>query len=139
MKAIARVGKTILELTEGAQPITECDLIGHELSKFFPILQRVFSQVGWDWNVDLEGLRSFKELEQLLKDFDDIDKGSYTFRYPLDTKEQASVPHHFMFSVPNFCHRMDDLLDLLQGATIELREMRFSLLEQTYHMQNAEE
>lgn len=48
LKAIARIGKTILELAEDEPSITERDLMEHELSIFLPIAKRVFKQVSWD-------------------------------------------------------------------------------------------
>lgn len=139
LKAISRLGRTILDLAEHETPITNRELIGHKLSKFLPILKRIFNHVGWDWNLDMEGLSSFEELEKLLNDFDAIDAGSDTFRYPLNREGAASVPRHFVINVSEFCQQMDELLNLLDGATMGLREIRYSKLEEMYRAHNRED
>jgi len=129
LKAIGYIGQTILSLSATSQEITEKSLLGHKLIGFYPILRKVFSQVGWEWDLDTDGMRSFEDLEELLKDFDSIDEGSYTFRYPLDTKGEDSVSHHFVVNIPHFYNRMDQLLSRLDSACIELRKVRYSMLE----------
>lgn len=133
LKAIGRIGQTILSLSAAPQEITEKNLLGHKLAGFYPILRKVFSQVGWTWDLDVEGIRSFGEIEELLRDFDSIDEGSYAFRYPVGTKGEDSVPHHFAVNIPHFCDRMDQLLSVLDGACIDLRRIRHSMLENAYN------
>jgi len=132
LKAIGRIGQTILSLSATTQEISEKDLFGHKLTGLYPILRRVFSHVGWEWDLDVEGMQSFEELEELLAEFDRVDECSYTFRYPLDTKGKDSVPHHFVVNIPNFCSKIDKLLSALEGACIELRRVRYSTMEDSY-------
>jgi len=139
LKAIGRIGQTILSLSEATQEITEKNLLGHKLAGFYPVLRKVFNHVGWDWELNVEGMQSFEELEELLTDFDRIDEGSYTFRYPLDTKGKDSVTHHFVVNIPTFCEKMDELLNALEGACIELRRIRYSMLESAYNEQMKKE
>jgi hypothetical protein len=139
LKAIVRIGRAILDLAEYEPSITDQELTGHNLSRFSPVLKRIFGYVGWGWELNLEGLNSFEDLEKLLHDLDSIDAGSDAFRYPLKNmkkKEKASVPHHFVVNVPRFCRQMDELLNLLDGATMSLREIRYSKLEAEYQAQN---
>jgi hypothetical protein len=137
LKAIGRIGRVILDLAEHEQPITDGELIGHKISKFLPALKRIFGYVGWNWELDIEGLSSFEDLEKLLQDFDSIDTGSDAFRYPLNRNEEASVAHHFVVNVPKFCQQMDELLNLLDGATTGLREIHYLRLEEAYQAQNS--
>ncbi len=126
LKSIVRIGKTILKVTGDSHNINKKALERHELTKLLPDVIYIFKHVGWEWNLDTEGLQSFGELEELLQDFDGIDDRSFTFRYPTNKRDQASVPRHFIVNIPIFCDQMNTLLELLEGATILLKEMRYS-------------
>lgn len=130
LKAILRIGKVILDLAEYEKPIQDKDIMGHELSKFYSKLRNIFEYVNWNWELNIEGLSSFEDLEKLLQDFDSIDAQSTTFRYPLKIKGQESVTHHFVVNIPRFCQQMDELLNLLDGATRSLRQIRDSKMEE---------
>ena len=67
--------------------------------------------------------KSFKHFERLVNDLDKIDPGSYSFRYPINSKGAASLPGHFCFNVRAFAEKLDVLLNLLSGATTWAYEM----------------
>lgn len=136
LKAIVLHGEAIIQLN-GKTLITNRSLLQkHSLLPFFPLLKQTFDAVGWTWDLDIEGLRTFEEVEALLRDFETVDIGSYTFRYPVDTKGNPSVPHHFMVHMPTFCKRMDALLESLEAAVMGLKVTQDSILEAAYYAQN---
>lgn len=75
-------------------------------------------------------------VEELLREFDAVDPGSYTFRYPVNTQGQPSVPHHFMLYMPTFCHRKDVFLSALEAVIIGLAVTRGQMMEVASYAQN---
>lgn len=139
LKAIVLHGEAIL-LMNGKTLISNRSLLQkHSLLPFFPLLKQTFDAVGWTWELDIEGLRTFDEVEELLRDFETVDHASYTFRYPVDKKGNPSVPHHFMVHMPTFCERMDALLEALEAALIGLEVTEDRMLEAAYYAQEGRE
>ena len=139
LKAIVLHGDAILKI-EGKTLIDNRKLLQkHNLLPFLPLVKQTFEAVGWTWELDIEGLKTFGEVEVLLRDFETVDVGSYTFRYPVDTKGNPSVPHHFMVHMPTFCERMDALLESLEAATMGLEVTEDRMLEVAYIAQAASE
>ena len=62
------------------------------------------------------------EFEELVRSIDEIDPGSYSFRYPVNRSGEAPLPEHFVIGILGFAPGMDSLLDLLDGATRALHE-----------------
>lgn len=140
LKAIVLHGEVILQMS-GKTLLTNRSLLQkHSLLPFFPLLKQTFEAVGWTWELDIEGLHTFEEVEELLRDFESVDLGSYTFRYPVDTKGNPSVPHHFVVHIPTFCEWMDGLLESLEAALVGLEVTEERMLEAAYTAQeNVEE
>src|SRR6266567_844059 len=77
LKAIVLRGDAILQIN-GKTLLTNRGLLQkHTLLPFFPLLKQTFDAVGWTWDLDIEGLHTFGEVEELLRDFENIDQGSY--------------------------------------------------------------
>jgi hypothetical protein len=134
LKAIALVGIKIMQLKdEEASPKSEQLLKTHRLLPLLPLVRRTFDLVGWVWELEMNELRTFEEVERLLQEVETVDPGSFTFRYPVDTAGQPSVPHYFMLHVPTFCQQMDALLDALEAATMGLEVTWDQMLETAYH------
>jgi hypothetical protein len=132
LKAIVLHGNVIMQIN-GKTLLTNRSLLQkHTVLPFFPLLKQTFDAVGWTWDVDIEGLQTFEEVEALLRDFETVDIGSYTFRYPIDTKGNPSVPHHFMVHMPTFCKRMNALLESLEAALMGLEVTEDRMLEAAY-------
>jgi hypothetical protein len=139
LKAIALHGEVIMQMNGKTLLTNRKILQNHNLHPFFPLLKRTFDAVGWTWDLDIEGLRTFEEVEELLRDFETVDIRSYAFRYPVDTKGNPSVPHHFMVHMPTFCKRMDALLESLEAALMGLEVTEDSMLEAAYYAQDGVE
>lgn len=135
LKAIGLRGDVIIQLTGKALLTNRGLLQKHSLFPFLPLLKQTFDAVGWIWELDIEGLQTFEEVGELLRDFETVDQGSYTFRYPIDTKGDPSVPAHFMIHMPTFCKRMDALLESLEAALMGLDVTEERMLEAAYCLQ----
>lgn len=135
LKAIVFSGDTIMQLTGKALLKNRGLLQKHSLLPFLPLLKQTFDAVGWTWELDIKGLHAFEEVGELLRDFETIDQGSHTFRYPIDTKGDPSVPAHFMVHMPTFCQRMDALLESLEAALMGLEVAKERMLEAAYSFQ----
>jgi hypothetical protein len=135
LKAIVLHGEAILQMNGKALLTNRGLLQKHNLLPFLPLLKQTFAAVGWTWELDIEGLHTFEEVGELLRDFETVDQGSYTFRYPIDKKGNPSVPAHFMVSMPTFCQRMDALLESLEAALMGLEVTEERMLEAAYSLQ----
>jgi hypothetical protein len=135
LKAIVLHGETILSINGETLLANRSILQKHTLRLFFPLLKRTFDAVGWTWDLAIEGLRTYEELQELLRDFDTVDVGSYVFRYPVDTRGNPSVPHHFMVHMPTFCERLDALLESLEAAVMGLEVAEGNMLGAAYKAQ----
>jgi len=139
LKAIVLHGEAILRMN-GKTLLTNRSLLQkHSLLPFLPLLKQTFEAVSWTWELDIEGLHTFEEVEELLRDFERVDLGSYTFRYPIDKQGNPSVPHHFVVHMPTFCKRMDALLEALEAALMGLEIAEERMLEAAYVAQEGAE
>ena len=128
LKAIALLGDEIMQLRGKTLTSRKHLFTTHRLVFLLPLLMRTFEEVGWTWDLEIEGLRTFQEVEELLRDVETVDTGSYTFRYPVNTEGQPSVPHHFMIHIPTFCNRMDVLFECLEAAVLGLEVTREAMM-----------
>ena len=133
LKGIVLIGCEISQLHGETLANRERLLKTHQLLPLLPPMKQTFGMVGWIWQIDIEGLRTFDEVEEVLRAFEEIDPGSYTFRYPVNTNGQPSVPHHFIFHMPTFCERMDTFLNMLEAAVMGLEVTRDQMMEAAYH------
>lgn len=139
LKAIGLVGIKIMQLNGDAHPSSERLLKTHHLLPLLPLVRHTFDLVGWVWELEIDELRTFEDLERLLQELEAVDPGSHTFRYPVDPVGHPSVPHHFMLHVPTFCQRMNALLDALEAAMMGLEVTWDQMIEAVYHAQNGED
>jgi len=59
----------------------------------------------------MDGLEG--EVFSLAEKLDKIDPGSYSFRYPISTKGNASLPENFLTNIFTFSEAMESVLDNL--------------------------
>lgn len=78
---------------------------------------------------------SFRDVEKVIKELEEFDPGSYSFRYPITTKGQDALPHHFLFNVITFGEKFDRLLRILDGMATMLYEDFQSQAEACYELQ----
>lgn len=95
----------------------------HTLSKLVPSLKIIFKEVGWEWDFEVNEIKSFKDFKIFVESIDKIDPRSNAFRYPIDSNRSASLPQNFGFNVLEFSYMMDKILDLLSGGCLGLKEI----------------
>ncbi len=135
LKAIVLRGDTLMQVS-GKKLLAHRRLFQkHSLLPLLPLLKETFAIVGWTWDLEVEGRQTFDEVEELLRDFESVDLGSYAFRYPVDTKGNPSFPAHFMVHMPTFCKRMDALLESLEATVMGLEVTEDRMLEAAYATQ----
>ncbi len=122
-KSIVLNGTKFLQFLGKTQQESSRFLKSHRLSIMLPIIKQIFKEMGWEWQLEVDGIRTFEEFEALVRDLEAIDPGSYTFRYPVNTLGEASVPLHFIINIPLFHRLMNELLKVLDGATMGIREL----------------
>lgn len=89
---------------------------GHRLMALLPGFERITDELGWNWNMGVTGLRSKQDFVALLSEFDSVDGGSFSFRYPTNKDGNPSLPKGFRFSLKIFAAALDKLLGILAGA-----------------------
>jgi hypothetical protein len=96
-----------------------------------PILKFQKSLDNWDDS----HFGSFHDVEKMIKELDEFDPRSYSFRYPITTKGQDALRHHFVFNVIAFGEKFDRLLRVLDGMATMVYENLQSQAESQYELQ----
>jgi hypothetical protein len=109
----------------------------HSLKRHVPEVRRIFERFGWEKQFGKDCVSTFDDFEQIVNELEDIDPGSFSFRYPLDKKLSRSLGSHFTFSVREFARIMDDVLNTLDGACFCLPDECNALFE-TAHEANVQ-
>lgn len=119
LKAIVFAGGVLLQ-DEGETPMTVKELmnLNHKLKPLFHEVSRIFNK--WAdgdpevWNFDEPELRTQSDFEQIVREFDAVDPGSYTFRYSVQKDGTThSLEEGFEFDLFKFAEIMDRILPLL--------------------------
>lgn len=138
LKAIVRRGQDLVSLAGKKLPITPGALERrHDLSPLLKPIRYIFRHLGWTWNTEVEGVRTLEDLKKFLREIDQLDSGSYTFRYPVDTKGKSSVSRHFCFNVLEFAKQVEGALGLLEGTADNLEEEWDQQASEAYARQEA--
>lgn len=126
LKAIVLRGAELAGLLSPDKPSVNLNgvLRCHRLSWFIPRLEAVFRGIGWEWETDVPGARSFEEFKELVEEIDRLDGDSYCFRYPVNTLGASNLPRDLIINVLKFARSMDPVLDLLDGGVVGI-EHRF--------------
>jgi hypothetical protein len=136
LKAVLILGNQLAITTDNEELHTDNVFKSHSLTENLLVVKRIFAQAGWEEDYPHMGLEDVV-FEDVLKEFDELDKGSYTFRYTVNKDGTANIEENFAFSVPNFVGIMDGILNNLSGACYGLEEMSDQAAE-IYHEAKAE-
>lgn len=137
MKAIVRRGKSLLSIAGKKLQIPPQALEQHALPPLVGPVRTIFTHVGWLSRSQPEGRRMFREFEKMARDVSRLDSGSYTFRYPVNKKNKASVSHHFGFNVLEFAEQVERAVRFLDGAAAGLEEEWDQRASEAYAKQQA--
>jgi len=142
LKAIVFAGGVLLR-DEGEEPMPLKEVMKHELMPLFKEVSRIFNK--WAagdpevWNFDEPELRTQSNLEEIVREFDAFDRGSYTFRYSVKTDGTTpSLDRGFEFDLFKFAATMDRLLPLLIVRPECLRELMQERWKAAYEAQQEE-
>ena len=116
LKAFIIKGSKILKFS-GQKRMSQKEIFKtHKLSRFTSYFEDIIHAAGWTWDMGIEGFKNKSDFENLVQEFEKIDPDSYSFRYPTKTDGKDALPCHFTFNLSEFSHRIDPLLELLDGA-----------------------
>ena len=99
--------KTIVLL--GARMFEEEEQVSHQ-HDLLPLWKRARSYLARHWSDQADFLNAS---EELIKELDAFDSGSYAFRYPVDTEGANSLPGISRANVRHFAYTADKLADFL--------------------------
>jgi len=122
MKAIVLQGNQHMRLHGEGLPDERLwrNLASHRLSALLPHVRRVFTFAGWKWRWEDPRIRTFAEVQEILRDLDSVDPASFAFRYPTNKQGDAAVPHHLSFNLHSFVSVIDQLAEALDTAIFGL-------------------
>jgi hypothetical protein len=132
LKSIVYWGNGLLRLRNQHPPLRQDVLFRtHNLGKLVagakPVL-KLFRCLG-KWP-DSEFM-SFRDFARFIMELDDLDPGSYSFRYPIDRKGGSALPNCLCFNVVAFGGKLDSLLNMLSGAAAMAYEQFLAEAEAT--------
>lgn len=125
LKATIRLSNVVLEAIGGVPLDGTKELKEHKLKPLVILLDKIFKKLdlGFDpWDFGIVGLCSYEDFEILIDEWNAVDEGSFSFRYPCSKEEQPYLSKNFRFHLPTFCEVMDEVLHQLDGMVMGLRE-----------------
>ena len=137
LKAVIFAGAALLR-DKGEEPMPLETLMKHELMPFLKETLRIFKRFGWRdaWDLGEPGLRTRADLEKVVREFDYIDAGSYTFRYTMKTDGTTpSLDIGFEFDLCTFAEIMEKMLARLKDVPEMIREEMQGRWEAAYEAQ----
>jgi hypothetical protein len=100
----------------------------HDLSLLWDTFKTIAREVEKETGVDAPPQEDFEGIESYIAQIHAVDRGSFTFRYPLTKKGEVSVGQIKRINLGRFCEHMEGLCDYLDGFDmyyqhlIELRD-----------------
>ncbi len=116
LKGVVICGREIQQLREQQITATANPFKQHKLALWIPEIKQIFNEVGWSWQLDTKGVRTWAEMETLVQELETIDVESDAFRYPVTTQGAETLPMNFYVHIPTCCARLDALIDALDAA-----------------------
>lgn len=142
MKAVVFAGAVALR-EDGQKPMPLATIMRHELTPLFKEVCRIFEVVDPDdhsfWDFDMDGLRTIEDFEAIVKEFDDVDRGSYAFRYSIMRDGQTpSLERGFEFDLIVFADIMDRIVTAFSAVPEWIRDAMQDRWEAAYEAQQEE-
>lgn len=93
----------------------------HQLLPLLSRVEDVFKLVGWEWHWPLNPLvETTEHARELLGKFDNLDPGSFAFRYPVDKRGRRSIATDVHFNLESVVAALDALAEALETADFGL-------------------
>jgi hypothetical protein len=114
LKSILILGARILQ--EPGEPLGVERVLNrnHNLSDLWNDLKKLYGQLEWKWDPELDAAG------RLIRDFQDRDPKASYFRYPVKKDGGPAFECNFSFQLHNFCDRVEELLEFLDGINCGL-------------------
>jgi hypothetical protein len=138
LKAIILWGNSLLRIN-GKPTVTHKNIFKEHrlrvlLKSVKPILRFRNSLDNWEDS----HFNCFREAEKVIRELEEFDPGSYSFRYPVDTTgKKATLPHHFLFNVVAFGEKFDHLVNVLSWISEMVYEDFQSQAEALWELQHS--
>jgi hypothetical protein len=129
LKAILIPGEDFMRLRHRPSLDLAPCINGHRLPDLATRFLRVAKEMGWGEDMGVEGLHTHRAFLDLINEWDRVDQGSFSFRYPMDKAGASSLSDHFSFSLNAFCRRMDSLFTVLDGSVTAVEQALEAELE----------
>ncbi|HEV2178190.1 MAG TPA: hypothetical protein VGW33_13470 [Terriglobia bacterium] len=99
------------------KPLSDTEKLfkNHDLDGMLSQINQIFAEVGWHRDSVIE------DIENAVRELNEVDRGSDAFRYPVNKKGESSISHRFAFDLKKFGYRMDSVLEFLGGASDGLK------------------
>lgn len=120
LKAVICRGALLMNLLERENPVVPQLFSKHDLARLLPAVCAIFRALRLDFRQTPVG--TIEEFEKAVIEINDIDAGSYAFRYPINTGGQAHLPKGFTINVASFGDTVDILVKYLLGAAYQIDE-----------------
>jgi hypothetical protein len=142
LKAIVFAGAVLLrDLDE--EPMAIGQVMKHDLMPLFREVSKIFDH--WTdgdervWDFNHPELRTRSNFERIVREFDEVDKGSYTFRYSVKTDGTTpSLAPGFEFDLFAFAETMDCIIPLMLVRPEMIREEMQERWQAAYEAQQEE-
>jgi hypothetical protein len=118
MKAVMLAADDMLSLRGKPRVGRDKLFASHDLKWLSGEVERVYEVFGWRWNADEVHFKSKSDFRGIIADLHKFDSGSYTFRYPVNTKGKASLRESFQFNLFHFADVMDIVMSMMAGAAM---------------------
>lgn len=122
MKAVILAAAPMLKIKNIGEINRENLLKTHSLFTLNQKLEQIFDVYEWDWDLGTPHFSKQEDFRKIILELHEVDKGSYVFRYPLNTKGNAALTPYFEFNLFEFCKILDELYPILEGAAFAAHE-----------------
>lgn len=120
LKAIVLKGAALAKLLSDENIDYSMIAANHNLTYWMPAIQVIWKVEGWEWDFGISQVKTFEDFKRIVMELERVDPSSFAFRYPVDKKLRAALPHHFCFSLFAFAEQLDPVLETLDGAVTGL-------------------
>lgn len=114
--------------------IQKDDILNHELHRLLRPMREIFNALGIEWDFGPNSIKSYDEFEILIKDLEEIDPKSFSFRYPIDKSENEIFSPHSMFNIIHFGEILEPILSFFNGSMTYFEEEMYFAQEARYEL-----